>query len=302
MFARHMGLPQPACRHFIGKKIKPGNEATMDAYGNKICSMTLKGGGWTKRHDNVKFTIQKSLRQAAVEHTCEVYNLVRRHIPQRAHDELMLKKQRDRQGIVPDFSISGMDGGTLLGDVKTMIRGEAHLEKKHQNVPFGPVNARAKRVNHEYQKHAKEIDAKYNNTMDGDGIVGPVQRAVQSFGRTRGFVVGAYGECSQDLLKLVDDTAAAQGVKDWRRMGCKNAVEAAGVLVEATRTNISLAALRSHARLLLDRIDLYMNAGATAALQRRSAARAKWEDLRWTACPRRGPIACVSGRPHRDHA
>ena len=100
----------------------------------------------------------------------------------------------------------------------------------------------------------------------------------------------------------MDDTAAAQGVKDWRRMGCKDAVEAAGVLVEATRTNISLAALRSHARLLLDRIDLHMNAGATAALQRRSAARAKWEDLRWTVCLRHGPIAHVSGRPPRDHA
>jgi hypothetical protein len=117
------------------------------------------------------------------------------------------------------------------------------------------VNARAKRVHHEYyQKHAKaiEIDAKYNNTMEG--IVGPVQRVVQSFGRTRGFVVGAYGECSQDPLKLVDDTAAAQGVKDWRRMGCKGAVEATGVLVEATRTNISLTGLYSHARLLLDRM------------------------------------------------
>jgi hypothetical protein len=96
--------------------------------------------------------------------------------------------------------ISGMNGGTALGDVKTMIRGEACLEKKQQNVPFGPVNARAKRVGHECQKHAKEIDAKYNNTMDG--IAGPVQRAVQCFGRTRGFVVGACGECSQDLLKL----------------------------------------------------------------------------------------------------
>jgi hypothetical protein len=91
----------------------------------------------------------------------------------------MLKQQRDRQGIVPGFSVSGMDGGTLLGDVKTMIRGEASLEKKHQSVAFGPANARAKRVNHECQKHTKEIDAKHNNTMDG--IVGPVQRAAQSF-------------------------------------------------------------------------------------------------------------------------
>ena len=139
-----------------------------------------------------------------------------------------------------------------------------------------------------------------NTTTPLDGIVGPVQRAVQSFGRTRGFVVGAHGEFPQDLLKLVDDTAAAQGVKDWRRIRCKDAVEAAGILVEATRTNISLAALRSHARLLLDRTDLHMNAGATAALQRRSAARAKWEDLRWTAHLRHGPIACVSGRPPRD--
>jgi hypothetical protein len=30
----------------------------------------------------------------------------------------------------------------------------------------------------------------------------------------RGFVVGTHGECPQDLLKLVDDAAAAQGVKD----------------------------------------------------------------------------------------
>jgi hypothetical protein len=64
-----------------------------------------------------------------------------------------------------------------------------YLEKKHQNVPFGPVNAREKRVNHEHQKHVKEIDAKCNSTMDG--IVGPVQRAAQSFSRTGGFVVDA---------------------------------------------------------------------------------------------------------------
>ena len=73
------------------------------------------------------------------------------------------------------------------------------------------------------------------------------------------------------------------------------------MLVEANRTNISLAALRSHARLLLDRIDLYMDAGGTAALQRRNAARAKWEDLRWSEYLKNGPIACVTGRPPRDH-
>ena len=299
MYARYMGLPQPACLPFVGKKIKPGDTATMDAFGNKICSMTLKGGGWTQRHDNVKWTLQKQLAQAGVEHTCEVYNLMRRHIPQKAQDVLMKQKRRDRQGIVPDFSISGLDGKKYLGDVKTMIRGVAYLENKHRNVAFGPINERAKRVNKEYQKHAKDLDSKYNGTMDG--IVGPVQRAVQSFGRTQGFVVGAYGECSRDLLDLVEQTATKQSMHDWRRMGCKNAVEATGILVETNRTNISLAALRSHARLLLDRIDLYMNAGGTAALQRRNAARAKWEDLRWSEYLKNGPIAYVTGRPPRDH-
>ena len=35
MYARYTGLPQPACRPFVGKKIKPGDTATMDAFGNK---------------------------------------------------------------------------------------------------------------------------------------------------------------------------------------------------------------------------------------------------------------------------
>jgi hypothetical protein len=222
MHVRYVGLPQPACRPFVGKKIKPGDTAIMDAFGNKTCSMTLKGGGWTQRHDNAKWTLQKQLAQAGVEHACEVYNLMRRHIPQKAQGVLMKQKRRDRQGIVPGFSMSGLDGKKHLEDAKTMMRGVAYLENKHRNVAFGPVNDRAKRVNKEYQKHVKDLDSKHNGTMDG--IVGPVQRALQSFDRTQGFVAGAYGECSRDLLDLVEQTATKQSVHDWRRMGCKNAV------------------------------------------------------------------------------
>jgi hypothetical protein len=108
---------------------------------------------------------------------------MRKHIPQKAQGVLMKQKRRDRQGIVPGFSISGLDGKKCVGDVKTMIRGVVYLENKHRNVAFGPVSDRAKRVNKECQKHAKDLDSKYNGTMGG--VVGPVQRAVQSFGRTQ---------------------------------------------------------------------------------------------------------------------
>jgi hypothetical protein len=86
--------------------------------------------------------------------------------------------------------------------------------------------------------------------------VGPVQRAVQSFGRTRSFVVGACGECSKDLLKLLDDTAAAQEVKDWRSNGMQESGGSSGRAGGVTRTN------SPQSRLSLDCIDLYMDAGA----------------------------------------
>ena len=46
------------------------------------------------------------------------------------------------------------------------------------------------------------------------------------FPQTRGLVMGAFGECSQDVHTLVDATATAAAEKCWREAGMEDAIKA----------------------------------------------------------------------------
>ena len=141
------------------------------------------------------------------------------------------------------------------------------------------VETRAAAVHTEYQRKAKAIDQKYNNTAEG--ATGPVERHLRSFGRVGGLVVGAFAEASKDLLSLLHETAALGAQRSWRDMGARSVDEAAGLLYTKLRRNLGIAAARARARLLIDRVNLALAGnGARAATQRRAVSRFAWRELR----------------------
>ena len=58
---------------------------------------------------------------------------------------------------------------------------------------------------HTYQAHARQLDQRYSPAGTQ-----PILQRLQSFGRTRGLIFGAYGEASADVHDLLSLAANAQ--------------------------------------------------------------------------------------------
>ena len=147
--------------------------------------------------------------------------------------------------------------------------------------------------------HAKVVDREYGGVPEG--VVGPVQAKLLSFPPLRCWVFGAWGEASTDVHSMVDYLAEArlQHQKQlegrWKRQRRSEEAELA-ILKGQVRRTLSLEAVRSQARLLLDRIS-GLGAGAEAAARRRH-----WAELeeRRMGRERRAQQMCRSqGRPVR---
>ena len=115
----------------------------------------------------------------------------------------------------------------------------------------------------------------------------------------RGWVFGAFGEASPDVhdfVRMCGDIGAARG---WRDMGAASVVEAKGVLTGRARRHLGIAAVRSHARLMLDRM-ASVTGDVEAGARRRAQSKARWARDRWENYMRGGPRAYVpNGRAGR---
>ena len=98
--------------------------------------------------------------------------------------------------------------------------------------------------------------------------MGPVGRKLQSYGRVRGLVFGAWGEASSDAHDLLSQLAKQGARYMWRDMGCPDEAAAVGCLAWLLRRRWGMVGLRENARLKLDRL-AYVGRGAAAAAERR---------------------------------
>ena len=67
------------------------------------------------------------------------------------------------------------------------------------------VDRRADGLSAEYARKARSVDTQYGGVPQG--VEGPVLQRLQSYGRIRGYVVGRWGEMSEDLHVLIHDIA-----------------------------------------------------------------------------------------------
>ena len=65
---------------------------------------------------------------------------------------------------------------------------------------YKAVDKRARLLQGEYKKKAKDVDRQYGGTREG---IGPVENKLIQYGDLQGLVVGAFGEGSEDLHGLV---------------------------------------------------------------------------------------------------
>ena len=163
------------------------------------------------------------------------------------------------------------------------------------------VDKRAATLPREYTNHARDVDREYGGVAVG--VVGPVQAKLLSFPPLRRWVFGAWDEASSDIHLMVDYLAEARQKHQqllegrWRSERKTKETEVA-LYTGQIRRALSLEAVRSQARLLLDRLG-GLGGGAEAAAKRRDWAEA--EERRMGRERRAHQLALSQGHPIHAH-
>ena len=148
------------------------------------------------------------------------------------------------------------------------------------------MKRRAERVHEEYRKKAVKVDTKYNGwNQPGPG---PVESRLLQYGRVEGLAIGAHGEGSQDLLKLIDRMAERGAQRRHRLLGYSTAKKAFGPVKHQLYMVLGIEAVRGMARLTLTNLGSILAGPSSnkAAVTRRRNAQLKYRqavDFYWAA-------------------
>ena len=108
---------------------------------------------------------------------------------------------------------------------------------------------------------------------DVDGP-GPVEQRLAEFGQTRALVFGPRGECSKDVLWLINYMAQTGGERRWRDMRARSISEAVACLKTRILRSVGITAVLAAARLKRERFGILLS-GGKAAMKRRKQARGR---------------------------
>ena len=250
----------------------------MDKFGDNVVNATLPGDGWRTRHDSMKMKLLQLSRWAGLPVQCEVFNLFSHLIPQEGLSRL--ERGRKRQGIVPDFKLLGSRGNdAVLADLK-FISGSRSRYPRNPQPEKRAVDRRADGLNAEYARKARGVDREFGQVIQLDPTaappIGPVERKLLSFGNIKGYVFGAWGEASEPVHSLVQEIASSRlrlaELLPGAREPSRSVAGEMAVLVGSIRRQLSSTAVRSQARLLLDRLDGLVGEGSFSAKRRRDFA------------------------------
>ena len=238
----------------------------------KICP----GDTWRLRHDIIKTELNRLFMWSSIPASCEVFGLFSHLIPQEGLNRL--QRGRVRQGMVPDFmlGVSNPTGGRVnrLAELKV-------INCCPTRYPLGgrekAVDRRASLLQGEYRRKAQEADRVYGE-FNGEGA-GPVERKLRQYGEVIGLVVGAFGECSEDLHELVQEMAESKARAMGLRRGREATDEEIGRIVGQIRRTFSTIVVRAQAQCLLMRMNC-VGKGFIEASRRRSWAAKEDERMR----------------------
>ena len=138
------------------------------------------------------------------------------------------------------------------------------------------MDKRARLLQEEYKKKAKDVDRLYGGTIEGTG---PVENKLMQYGDLQGLVVGAFGEGSEDLHGLVQLLAESKVKAMGLSRGREGTEAELGMLVGQIRRMLSTVNVRAQAQCLLTRMNS-IGGGVSPAAKRRKWAAAEDEKMR----------------------
>ena len=300
-------VPPPCCAPKVGDLIGGrgrGGRTYVCKWGDNVVNSTMRGDGCRTRHDAMKLTIKDLHTKAGIPIVCEVFNLFADAIPQQGLNRI--EQGRRRQALVPDFKLRGEGGeGDILCELKFLNACKSRYPRnpRRRDGARG-VERRAEGLTEEYSKSAREVDRKYCGVPQPPPLqpgaprpprqIGPVESRLNNFGRVRGWVFGAWGECSEEVHTMVQKLAEAKvqraGTQPGRsRLLFRSREAQLAEEVAYLRRRPSFTAVQQQARLLLDRLQL-LGEGAGEAFRRREwAEQARRADAR----ERRAQLVCL---------
>ena len=252
----------------------------------------MQGDGCRTRHDAMKLTIKDLHTKAGIPIVCEVFNLFADAIPQQGLNRI--RRGRRRQALVPDFKMRGEEGDVLC-ELKFL---NACKSRYPRNLRWRDgaraVERRADGLTEEYCKSAREVDWKYCGVPrpppPQPGVrhpprqIGPVENRLNGYGRVKGWVFGAWGECSDEVhtmvLKLAEAKVQRAATLPGRGLLFKSREAQLAGEVAFVRRRLSFTAVQQQARLLLDRLQLLGEGAGEAARRREWAEQANRAEAR----------------------
>ena len=152
--------------------------------------------------------------------------------------------QRVLHGFVPDFRL--VESNTLA-DVKTISFGPSWYSGARFNggLRQDAVRFRGDCVHRDAISKLKRLDV--TGGWTSTTRLGPATRRLQSFGRVKGWVTGAFGEASPDLHRFLDLLSRKGAASRHRDLGCDTPLQARAHVKNRCCRELGVAAVRAAA-------------------------------------------------------
>eukprot|EP00037_Helgoeca_nana_P028923 m.342991 g.342991 ORF g.342991 m.342991 type:complete len:727 (+) comp27865_c4_seq3:52-2232(+) len=248
LMAWKFGLESLWLKDFVGCRLNNDPSRICDAYGMALNGGRAMGGsGITDRHDVVKWSLYEMLKSMNVFVKCEVTQFFIRFISAAGRDHLAAGV-RERQGVVPDFTITDGDITKILDVKGAGLNKSRYIDAQPANATplLGyAVQKRAKTVPREYERKAHQnIDVKFNGTAPGD--VGPMEQCLKDHGGVVPLVFGHYGEICYEFDRLLQEAAETGAARLRDALYVKTAEQAKTVLLWKLRRKMAASIFRAN--------------------------------------------------------
>ena len=271
----YMGTASPVCKNWIGTSYVDvfKNRRLVDEFGDNVAAAMMPGDGWRTRHDSFKWLLAQQATWAMYQLRVEPNNLFLPWIQQR--EAFMAQvKARKRQGMVPDFLDVKRQ---VLMDVKGCSFCKTRYQAGHFHLgqQCKGVRVRQDEVHTSSVAKMKKVDRVYNGWDRHSTVLGPAAQRLRGFGRVEGLVVGAHGEGSPDLLKLIKRIAKRAAETNFRTMGFNSSRGAYSTVLDQIYLSLGVESIRGMARLRFANLGSALAGSASnkAAAARRNRAK-----------------------------
>ena len=163
------------------------------------------------------------------------------------------------------------------------------------------MNRRARGLQGEYEGKLRSLDKKFHNPQEGQE--GPLVRRLRSFPNLQSYVIGAFGEVSEDVHNLIGLLADSRARYLTLSTGCAISAQERGQIIGQVRRKLSTAFIKASSLCTISRVS-NVGEGSQSASRRRQwalreeAAMRRERQANWNAYMRESVKQGFSGGIH----